>query len=150
VRWIFACVVLAAGVAHADETRRSPYRLSWAFPDNELSAIEIDRGDLAPSRFATDYELVAYLAALKKDRPAKKRSDSTVPARQLTIEQLDGDGKVRSTQRYVASLPVWRKRLGEEMVERLEDEFDAHLRMIFPHGPHGPVAPLDPNEKPPQ
>ena len=52
--------------------------------------------------------------------------------RELRIDQLDGSGAVRSTVRHVASLVEWRSRLGEAMVERLEDEFDAHLRMLLP------------------
>ena len=50
----------------AAETPRSPYRLYWSFPDNEMSAIDVDRGDLSASRFETDYDLVRYLAAQTK------------------------------------------------------------------------------------
>ncbi len=91
-----------------------------------------------------------YLAGMKKEKPRKPREgEAAAPTREVRVEQLDDEGKVRTTLHYVATLEVWRKRLGEDMVERVEDEFDAPLRMIFPHRPRGPVAPIDPNEKPP-
>jgi hypothetical protein len=87
---------------------------------------------------------------MKKVKPRKPREgEAAAPTREVRVDQLDGEGKVRTTLHYVATLEAWRKRLGADMVERLEDEFDAHLRMIFPRGPRSPVAPLDPNEKPP-
>ena len=121
------------GRAHA-ETPRSPYRVYWAFPDNEMSGIDIDRGDLSVSRFESDFELVRYLADQPKPKkPGKpKPGEASIPDRELKVQQLDGKGSVRSTLTYRMPLADWRKLLGERMVERLEDEFDAHLRMIFP------------------
>jgi hypothetical protein len=129
----------------------SPYRLRWSFPNDEISAIDVDRGDLSASRFKSEYALVKYLSGLSIEKPKKPKSgEAGPPERELRVEQVDGAGAVRSTLRYVAPLEVWRKRVGEPMVERLEDEFDAHLRMVLPRkvqpvhtpgpppeGPHG-------------
>ena len=129
-----ACLELTGtGTVHA-ETPRSPYRIYWAFPDNDMSGIDVDRGDLSVSRFESDFELVRYLADQPKPkRPARpKPGEASIPDRELKVQQLDGAAAVRSTTTYTMPLAAWRKLLGERMVERLEDEFDAHLRMIFP------------------
>lgn len=130
----------------AAEVPRSPYVLSWSFPGDELSAIEIDRGDLSASRFASAIELTLYLRALPRQRPRKARpGEASVPARELRIDQRDAAGALRTSARYSLSLTEWRQRLGEPLVERLEDEFDAHLRMLLPrrHAPQ-PAAPRAP------
>lgn len=133
MRAALAVALVLCGAGARAETPRSPYHLYWSFPADELSQIDVDRGDIGKSPFAGDYDLVKYLAALPKEKPPKpKPGEAAAPARELRVDQLDGDGKVRSTVRYLAPLEVWRKRLGEDMVERLEDEFDAHLRMILP------------------
>jgi hypothetical protein len=120
------------GVATA-EAPESPYRLTWSFPDDDLSAIDVDRGDLSKSRFEGAFALARYLESLPKPKKAKKpTAPDLAPQRELRIEQIDGSGKPRTSLRYVAPLAEWRRRLGEPMVERLEDEFDAHLRMILP------------------
>ena len=129
---LIAVTLLGASVTRA-ETPSSPYQLHWSFRDDDLSAIDVDRGDLSASRFQTDYELVKYLEGLKPEKPKRsKPGEAAAPARDLRVDRLGSDGVVRTTARYSAPLAVWRKRLGEAMVERLEDEFDAHLRMILP------------------
>jgi hypothetical protein len=143
------CLLLLCGLARADATPSSPYDLYWSFPDDAVSAIDVDIGDLSKSRFKTDYELVKYLGALKKEKPVKpKPGETAAPSRELRVDQRDPDGKVRSTTRYVAPLQTWRNRLGEDMVERLEDEFDAHLRMVLPRR-NVPVHPPGPSSPPP-
>jgi hypothetical protein len=131
------------------EAPTSPYRLFWSFPGDEVSAIDVDRGDLDKSRFKSDYELVQYLAGLPKEKPQKPKpgAGAAPPARELRVDQLDGEGKVRATLRYVAPLSRWRKRLGDDFVDRVEDEFDAHLRMILPRRNAPEHTPGPPAEK---
>jgi hypothetical protein len=138
-------LLLFACVAHA-ETPRSPYRLTWLFPDNEASAIDVDRGDLSVSEFESDYELVQLLEKRPKKAAKARPGAEAVPGRELRVEQLDAAGKVRTTERFTMQLAEWKKVLGARMVERLEDEFDAHLRMLFPRkapvhdvSPHAPL-----------
>jgi len=127
-----AVLALCASSAYA-EPETSPYRMTWSFPSDDVSAITVDRVELDKSRFATAYELVKYLGKLPAEKPKKpKPGEAGEPLRELRVDQLGPDGKVRSTSHYVAQLATWRKRLGEDMVERLEDEFDAHLRMVLP------------------
>lgn len=145
--WLLICALLVAASAHA-ETPQSPYRLYWAFPDNAISGIDVDRGDLSASRFDSNFELVRYLAQQPKPKKSAKSKpgEAAIPDRELEVQQLDGTGAVRSTVTYVMPLVAWRKLIGERMVERLEDEFDAHLRMFFPRRaiPTPPRAPPEP------
>ncbi|MEO6954544.1 MAG: hypothetical protein ABI321_22290 [Polyangia bacterium] len=132
-----ACLValaLCCSVAAHAETPQSPYRIYWALPDNDLSGIDVDRGDLSVSRFESNFDLVRWLAAQPKPRkPARaKPGEASIPDRELKIQQLDGAGGVRTTVTYTMPIAAWRRLIGERMVERLEDEFDAHLRMLFP------------------
>ncbi len=130
--------MLLATVAYT-ETVQSPYRITWSFAHDELSTIDIDSGDLSASRFSSPIELATYLRKLPRAKKSKGTIDSlsmttnAPPPRELRIDQVDGAGKVRSTDRWVATVEEWRKRLGDRMVDRLEDEFDAHLRMLLPH-----------------
>ena len=131
-RALIALAFLAACAASARaETPRSPYRISWQLPGEPLSAIEVDRGDLSVSRFGSAYELVRFLRTLKPE-PKAAPTRGEAPWREILVEQLASDGKTRTSERYAAAVEAWRRRVGEPMVERLEDEFDAHLRMIFP------------------
>lgn len=115
------------------EPPASPYVIRWSFPADEVSAIEVDRGDLSVSRFHTAFDLARYMHELKPTKKAaSKPANSLIPGRELCVIQLDADGKVRNTDRYVATLEDWRMRLGDALLERLEDEFDAHLRMVLP------------------
>jgi hypothetical protein len=139
---LFAAAGLGAAPALA-ETPRSPYRVFWSFPGDELSSIDVDRGNLSASRFTSDFQLVKYLGSLKQEKAGKGKAqkgppgaEAAVQSRELRVEQVDSQGAVRSTKRYAATLETWRQRLGEPMVERLEDEFDAHLRMILPRNPN--------------
>lgn len=143
MRWAALALSLLVSAPLAAEAPRSPYRVYWSFPGDELSSIDVDRGNLSASRFESDFQLVKYLASLKPEKPKKgKLGEQAAPGRELRVEQVDSQGQVRSTRRYAAPLETWRNRLGEPMVERLEDEFDAHLRMILPRDP----ASADPAE----
>ena len=151
MRALYIALVLGWVTPAGAEGPSSPYALHWSFPGDDVSAIDVDRGDLSPGRFGTDYELVKYLASLPPERPRKpKPGEASAPARELRVEQLGADGVVRATSRYVAALATWRKRLGEQMVERLEDEFDAHLRMVLPRkvAPVHPPGPKPATDKP--
>lgn len=134
VRLCFLLAVLLAAAPARAETPDSPYKLLWSFPGDDLSAIDVDRGDLSASRFEGPFALARYLESLPPPKKQKKpiAGEGSVPQRELRIEQLDGGGRSRTSRRYVAPLSEWRRRLGEPMVERLEDEFDAHLRMLLP------------------
>ncbi len=127
-----ATLLLVGMRAHA-EAPESPYKLLWSFPADDLSAIDVDRGDLAraASRAPSRSRDICRPAAAEEAEEAGAWAEN-VPRRELRIEQLDGSGTIRSSLRYVATLVEWRRRLGEPMVERLEDEFDAHLRMLLP------------------
>jgi hypothetical protein len=138
---VVAALVMGVGLAAYAEPETSPYRVTWSFPDDEVSAITIDRVELDKSRFGNTYELVKYLGKLPPEKPKKpKPGEAGEPMREVRVDQLGPDGKIRATTKYPAKLATWRKRLGEEMVERLEDEFDAHLRMVLPRK----VAPAHP------
>jgi hypothetical protein len=110
-----------------------PYRLWWSFPDDDVSTIEIDDADLHLSRFQSRWQVVLLLRRcdLKKSRRLAERRDET-PVRELKVEALSGEGETRTTMRCVLPLKGWRTQLGPEMVERLEDELDAHLRFLLP------------------
>ena len=120
------------------EPAQSPYRITWSFANDELSTIDVDSGDLSSSRFTSPIELATFMRKLPRAKKSKGASETppmtthAAPPRELRIEQVDGAGKVRSTDRWIATVEEWRRRLGERMVDRLEDEFDAHLRMLLP------------------
>ena len=91
------------------ETPSSPYQLRWSSPDDDLSAIDVDRGDLSKSRFETAYELVKYLSTLK---PVKKKpkppshggppARNDKPSKGRAPRRADGRGKGRRKEREVA------------------------------------------------
>ena len=72
--------MLVASVARA-ETPRSPYRITWLFPDNADSAIDVDRGDLSTSRFESDYELVQFLGKQPKPKKGKGKNGQDLEAK---------------------------------------------------------------------
>lgn len=138
-----AMVMLLSGAALADE--KVPYRLWWSFPNDDDTAIEVDEPDLSVSKwqrdrwkFAVDMRKCDY----KRSKLLAEHRDGT-PVREIKIESLDPDGKVRTATRCVMTLKEWRARLGKELTYRLEDELDAHAAFLMPrHGP-GIGAPVD-------
>jgi hypothetical protein len=122
MKWLIALLLLVGARASADGL---PYRLWWSFPGDDANAIEIDDADLGGSRFESRWQLA--LALRPRCGRAPKKAE-----REVRVEQLDDDGEVRGVARCRASLGDFRKRLGERMVERLEDELDAHVSFIAP------------------
>jgi hypothetical protein len=119
-------LVLLAGAAGADPL---PYRLWWSFPDDDVSAIEIDEPDLRGSAYGSRWQLAL---ALQKRCPHVARPPDGTPMREVRLERLDGDGAVKQVRRCVAPLAQWRTRIGARLVERLNDELDAHLSFLIP------------------
>lgn len=134
--FLVGIVLMLAGPAAAETPAPMPYRLWWSFPRDDRTAIEVDEPDLHVSGFATKWELVAKQGACDETRAArlmlaKSRGDAT-PLRELRVESLDGAGAVHATTRCVLPLQSWRRKLGERLVERLEDELDAHSSFLSP------------------
>ncbi|HZS40622.1 MAG TPA: hypothetical protein VFF06_27505 [Polyangia bacterium] len=125
-----------------------PYALWWSFPRDDLSAIEIDDPDLRVSEFTSRWQFVTEMQRCEFKRGDKllKRREGT-PLREVRIDALDGEGAVRTTTRCVMTLAAWRARLGTRLVERLDDELDAHVSFLLPrHRP--PPPPSSTAEKP--
>jgi hypothetical protein len=121
------CVVaLLLGTARAEP----PYRLWWSLPLDDAAAIEVDEADLGASEFASRWQLVMALG--RCDKAKKKRAKEGSPVRELRIDSLDGDGKVRTSRRCLLSHEEWEAKLGARMVERLDDELDAHESFLRP------------------
>lgn len=121
--------------AWGDEPR---YQLSWSFPADDDSAIEIDDANLRASPYETQARFVkaAQRCDLKLQRKVLREREAGVgtPLREVRIVRPDGP-----ETRCVQPLTVWRKRLGARLVDRLEDELDAKMSFIaprrFPGGP---------------
>jgi hypothetical protein len=134
-------IVSFSAVARADnEAKELPYKLWWSFPRDDASAIEIDDPDLHVSEFTSRWQFVTEMqhCDLKRGERLLKRREGT-PLREVRIEALDAGGEVRTTTRCVMTLAAWRSRLGQRLVERLDDELDAHVSFLLPR--HRPQAP---------
>ncbi len=109
----------------------------WSFPGDDDSAIEIDEADAHASEFE---EMPALMRALKKCNVKKgllllkKRAggDGT-PLREIKIEE----------RRCVMTLPAARTLLSKRLVERLDDELDAHVAFLQPRKFPGAPSPSD-------
>jgi hypothetical protein len=120
-------MLLVAPAAAAD-------KVWWSFPGDDDSAIEVDEADAHASDFE---ELPPLVAAVKKCNIKKgaallKKRDSGdgTPLRELRIDE----------RRCVLTLPGARKLLGKRLVERLDDELDAHVSFLQPRKFPGGVA----------
>jgi hypothetical protein len=151
--WIVLIVTtlysVSIGTARAIETKDTelPYRLWWSFPRDDVSAIEIDDPDLHVSEFASRWQFVSEMqhCEFKRGEKLLKRREGT-PLREVRIESLDASGAVRTTSRCVMTLAAWRTRLGTRLVERLDDELDAHVSFLLPrHKPQPPATVAKPN-----
>ena len=136
-----------SAIARAQAPDPLPYKLYWSFPGDDVSAIEIDDPDLHVSKFGSRWELAQRLRscdAAQSERLLKRRArdNSGVPLREIRIDSSGGDGAVRTTVRCVLPLAKWRGRLGERLLDRLEDELDAHMSVLVPRRTPGPVPPL--------
>ncbi len=145
-----ACVALfavavAGGVAMADPM---PYKVYWSFPNDDETAIDVDEPDLTNSDW--DSQLWKFAVAMlkcdaRKSKLLAQHKDET-PVREIRVEALEPDGKVRSTARCVMTLKDWRKRIGKDLVYRLDDELDAHASFLMPR--RGPGMPAKATLKP--
>jgi hypothetical protein len=120
-----------------------PYRIWWSFPNDDDTAIEVDDPDLSESTWTSRWQFA--VAMQKCDARKSKRlalhKDGT-PVREIRVESLQVDGTTRSTSRCVMALKEWRARIGRNLVERLDDELDAHASFLMPR--HFPgSAPFD-------
>lgn len=138
-----AIVCLWAGAAAADPI---PYRVWWSFPNDDDTAIEVDEPDLSVSKWERDrwkFAVAMQKCDAKKSKLLAEHRDGT-PVREIRVEALDSEGKVRMTSRCVMSLKQWRGRIGPELVYRLDDELDAHAAFLMPrHTPKKKEPPSD-------
>lgn len=120
----------------AADSARGGVRLWWSYPRDDRSAIEIDDANLGASRFETRKEFIAVAGACDVKRAAKhvkqKDAGTKLIVREIRIEHLDEAMKTTRESRCVLPLAAWRAKLGERMVERLEDELDAHMSFLIP------------------
>jgi hypothetical protein len=132
-----AAVVIAVGLTTIGLGVRAdnsvPYRLWWSFPTDDDSAIEVDDPDLSVSKWDSRWKFAVTMQKCdaRKTKLLNQHRDGT-PVREIRIEALDPDGSVRATSRCTLTLKDWRTRIGARLVERLEDELDAHLAFLMP------------------
>ena len=120
----------------------------WSFPNDDDTAIEVDGPDLTDSKWAEErwkFAVAMLKCDVKKSKLLAQHRDGT-PVREIKVESLEPDGKVRSTSRCVMTLKDWRTRIGKDVVYRLDDELDAHASFLAPRrGPGMPAkTPLAP------
>jgi hypothetical protein len=147
MRWVLL-VLLWGGVAAADPAPPMPYKIWWSFPNDDDTAIEVDNPDLTGSRWEDDrwqFAVAMLKCDGKKSKLLAQHKDET-PVREIRVEALEADGKVRSTLRCVMTLKDWRKRIGKDLVYRLDDELDAHASFLMPR--RGPGMPAKSTLKP--
>jgi hypothetical protein len=138
-------VAVAGRAAMADPM---PYKVFWSFPNDDETAIDVDEPDLTNSDW--DSQLWKFAVAMqkcdtKRSKLLAQHKDET-PVREIRVEALEADGKVRSTLRCVMTLKDWRKRIGKDLVYRLDDELDAHASFLMPR--RGPGMPAKSTLKP--
>lgn len=135
---VVAAFLVAGGAALADPL---PYKIWWSFPNDDETAIEVDNADLGETRW--DGERWKFAVAMqrcdaKKSKLLAQHKDET-PVREMRVDSLEPDGKVRATSRCVMTLKDWRTRIGKDLVYRLDDELDAHAAFLMPR--RGPGMP---------
>jgi hypothetical protein len=149
-----ALVGLVLGVwlwpARAAAADPIPYKIWWSFPNDDDTAIEVDEPDLTDSKWDSQRWLFAVAMQKcngKRSKILAEHKDGT-PVREIRVESLEPDGKVRATSRCVMTLKDWRTRIGKDLVYRLDDELDAHAAFLVPRrGPGMPAkTPLSPSD----
>lgn len=122
--------------AKAPDSARAGLRLWWSYPRDDQSAIEIDDANLGVSRFESRKAFVASVGGCDVKGAGKyvkqKDAGAKLIVREVRIEHLDDALKTTRETRCVLPLSAWRKKLGERMVERMEDELDAHMSFLIP------------------
>jgi hypothetical protein len=140
MKWLVLMGLVVGGAAYGDPGTL-PYKIWWSFPNDDDTAIEVDNPDLTGSRWEDDrwkFAVAMLKCDAKKSKLLAQHKDET-PVREIRIESLDPDGKVRSTSRCVMTLKDWRTRIGKDMVYRLDDELDAHASFLAPRAPGMPA-----------
>ena len=141
--------LVAGGVAYADPGTL-PYKVFWSFPNDDDTAIEVDEPDLHESAWEEQRWkfAVAMLKCDKKKSLILAQHRDETPVREIRVDALEADGKVRATSRCVMTLKDWRVRIGKALVYRLDDELDAHAAFLQPRrGPGMPAkSPLKPDD----
>ncbi|HEY2749498.1 MAG TPA: hypothetical protein VGL86_32990 [Polyangia bacterium] len=135
---------IVGGVAAADPpppAETMPYKVFWSFPNDDETAIDVDEPDLTNSDW--DSQLWKFAVAMlkcdvKRSKILAQHRDET-PVREIRVQSIEAGGKVRSTSRCVMTLKDWRKRIGKDLVYRLDDELDAHASFLMPR--RGPGMP---------
>jgi hypothetical protein len=126
---------LLSSVAAAKEpTEPLPYRVWWSFPNDDDTAIEVDGPDLSASKWADQrwkFAVDMQKCDARKSKVLAQHKDGT-PVREMRVDALEADGTVRATLRCVMTLQSWRGRIGARLVERLDDELDAHAAFLMP------------------
>ena len=140
LRALVLAALVGGGIAAADQAK-IPYRIWWSFPNDDDTAIEVDEPDLHDSKW--DSERWKFAVAMlkcdsKKSKALAAHRDET-PVREIRVESLEPDGKVRSSLRCVMTLKDWRTRIGKDVVYRLDDELDAHASFLMPRKPGMPA-----------
>ena len=130
---VLGCALALGGVAAADPAPL-PYKIYWSFPNDDETAIEVDNPDLTGSKWEDDrwkFAVDMLKCNVRRSKLLAQHKDET-PVREIRVEALEPDGKVRSTARCVMTLKDWRTRIGKDVVYRLDDELDAHASFLMP------------------
>jgi hypothetical protein len=139
---ILVLVVLLAFVSGAAAADAIPYKVWWSFPNDDDTAIEVDDNDLHESKWESErwkFAVAMQKCDSKKSKTLAQHKDGT-PVREIRVDALEPDGKVRATVRCVMTLKDWRLRLGKELVYRIDDELDAHAAFLMPRRKPGMPA----------
>ena len=123
-----------------------PYRLWWSFPADDETAIEIDEPDLSVSKWDSRWRFAIAMQPCdaRRSRRLAGHPDGT-PVREIRVDAIAPGGQVRDSRRCVMTLADWRARLGVSLVERLDDELDAHAAFLLPRRRPGMPAKVTPD-----
>jgi hypothetical protein len=144
-----AIVLVCLFAGAADAADKIPYRVWWSFPNDDDTAIEVDDPDLSESKWEGErwkFAVAMQKCDVKKSKLLAEHRDGT-PVREMRVEALEANGKVRATSRCVMTLKEWRVRIGKNLVYRLDDELDAHAAFLMPRHTPKPKPPTDGDEK---
>jgi hypothetical protein len=145
---LIALALVVVGGSAGAETGAIPYKVFWSFPNDDVTAIEVDGPDLSNSEWDSQswkFAVAMLKCDARKSKVLAQHKDGT-PVREMRVDALEPDGKVRSTSRCVMTLKDWRTRIGKDLVYRLDDELDAHAAFLMPRRSPGMPAktPLKP------
>lgn len=118
-------------------------RVYWSFPNDDITAIEVDDADLSAEggdRWASrvDFAQAMQHCDFRRSRRLAQHKDGT-PVREIRVESQGEQKGAKPATRCVMTLKQWRKRIGKDLVYRLDDELDAHESFLLPR--RGPGMP---------